>query len=176
MRSSSPSLARGRRPARTRSFLPPRRDAWKPATSNPEYYRKLWRKAHTFRVDLPRKKWCDYWHDHFDWDGVGNQSKLDRRRHLKALFHAFGRAQRELAAQPAPYQVFVNISRDDSMSDALYVHTPNPNAQNFPTDFAQRIFLSRVPPLLTGCVDLTRYRIAYQTDGKNTWYTVIPKA
>ncbi len=159
-----------------RSFLPPRRNARKPATPNNEYYRKLWRRAHNFRVNLPRKKWCDYWHTHFDWDGLGNLSTLHRRRHLKALFHAFGRAQRELAAQPTPYQVFVNISRRDSMADALYVHTPNPNAQNFPVNLESERFLTRVPPLLTGCVDLKRYRIAYQTDEKNTLYTVFPAA
>ncbi len=148
----------------------------KTATPDQTYYRKLWRKARTFRVDLPKKKWCDLWHEHFDWEGTGNQSKLDRRKHLKAIFHAFRRAQRELAAQSIPYQVFLNISLHDSASDAIYVHTPNPNSTDFPVDYGYCSFITHAPPLLAGCVDLNRYSIGRETIGKDTWYTVIPKS
>jgi hypothetical protein len=139
------------------------------------YYRQLRRKARTFRVDLPKKKWCDLWHDHFDSDGVGNHSAVDRQKHLAALFYAFRLVQRELSEQPVPYQVFLNISRQNSESDALYVHTPNPNSTEFPISFEGGIYLTDVPPLLMGRVDLNQYYILLQSQGKETWYTVIPK-
>lgn len=139
------------------------------------YYRQLRRKVRTFRVDLPKKKWCELWHDHFDWDGVGNHSAIDRNKHLAALFYAFRLAQRELAAQPIPYQVFLNISRQDSASDALYVHTPNPNSTEFPINFEGGIYLTYVPQLLMGRVDLDLYHILLQAQGNENSYTVIPK-
>lgn len=126
------------------------------------YYRQLRRKVRTFRVDLPKKKWCDLWHDHFDWNGVGNHSAIDRKKHLSALFYAFRLAQRELAAQSIPYQIFLNISCLDSGSDALYVHTPNPNSTEFPIVFEGGIYLTDVPPLLMGGVDLNCYHILRQ--------------
>jgi hypothetical protein len=149
--------------------------AVRPRPPNREYYRKLQRSAHTFRVDLPRKKWCNLWHTHLDWDGFGNLGPLHRRRHLAALFHAFRMAQRELAAQPMPYQIFLNISLRDSASDAIYVHTPNPHATEFPLSFDECAFLTHAPPLLAGRVDLDRYRICRKSHGKDVWYLVIPK-
>jgi hypothetical protein len=140
-----------------------------------KYYRALARKARLFRVDLVRRKWCDLWHDHFDWKGFGNRSPFHRRKHLVALCQAFRRAQRELAAQPMPYQVFINISRNDSGSDALYVHTPNPNETKFPIDFGQYKILSKAPPLLAGRFNLEDYCIYTQSNEENTWYTVVPR-
>lgn len=140
------------------------------------YYRQLRRKAHTFRVDLPTKKWCDLWHDHFDEDGTGNDSAIDRQKHLLALFYAFRLAQRELAAQPIPYQVFLSISLQDSASDALYVNTPNPNSTEFPIPLESGIYLTDVPQLLRGHADLNRHHIWLQRQGKNASYTVIPNS
>jgi hypothetical protein len=140
-----------------------------------EYYRKLYRRARFFRVDLANKKWCDLWHDHFDWNGFGNRSLLHRRKHLAILFQAFHRAQIELASQTTPYQIFINISRRDSGSDALYVHTPNPNSTKFPIDFSKYKLLTKAPSLLAGRFDLNNYSIYTESDKKDTWYMVVPK-
>jgi hypothetical protein len=139
-----------------------------------EYYRKLWKHARTFHVNLPKRKWCDLWHEHFDLNGFGNLSRYHRDKHLRILFHAFRLAQVELSAQTSPYQVFLNISRDDSGSDAIYVHTPNPNSSPFPADFGQYQFLSHVPPLLATHVDSSRYRIGQESFDDRVWYVVIP--
>ncbi len=140
------------------------------------YYRQLRRKARTFRVDLARKQWCDLWHVHFDWDGIGNDSVIDRKKHFSALFYAFRLAQLELASQPIPYQVFINISLQDSASDALYVHTPNPNLTEFPIPLEGGVHLADVPRLLRGHVDLKRHKILVKREGKEAFYTVIPKS
>lgn len=141
---------------------------------NKEYYRKLWKRARTFRVDLLKKQWCDLWHEHFDLNSFGDISWYHRHQHLRILFHAFRRAHAELAVQTTPYQVFLNISKDDSGADALYVHTPNPNLTTFPTEFTECKFLSVAPVLLASHVDLSRYRIGQQTFEGHIWYCVIP--
>lgn len=143
--------------------------------SSQEYYCNLWRKSHKFCVNLPQKKWCDLWHEHFDWKGIGNRSKLDRRKHLNALFHAFNRAQRELIVQEKPYQIFLNISFRDSASDAIYVHTQNSHSTQFPLSFDDCSLLSYLPPLLIGHVDRNRYCVMRQTEGKDVWFIIVPR-
>ncbi|WP_443939301.1 hypothetical protein [Pedobacter sp. MW01-1-1] len=76
--------------------------------------------------------WFDLWHTHFDWFGYGNHSFDKRKPHLDKLFRHF-----ELLKQKAPelktdYQIWATILDNDSASDALYLHTPNPNRDNFP--------------------------------------------
>lgn len=139
------------------------------------YYTRLWTVARTFRVDLPRKQWCDLWHHHFDLRGVGNRSFRDRRIHLKALFQAFRRAREELALEEMPYQLFLNISRTDSSADALYVHTPNPNKTSFPLSFDSCEPLKRLPPLLRGVCNLDQFLIGRDKEGKDVWYVVRTK-
>ncbi len=136
------------------------------------YYVKVWREARSFKVDIARKKWCDYFHQHFDWDGLGNKSWLDRRRHLAALLHAFRRAQIELMRFEGEYQVFASVSPADSMNDAVYVHTPNPNQTSFPmTPYGEEV--SNLPPLLAGRLDLSRYRVFRHGSGKDASFTIL---
>ena len=139
------------------------------------YYRQLFAKARQYCVDLPAKQWCDFWHEHFDWCGYGNHSHADRRRHLRALFMAFERATRELAAQPMPHQLFLNISRRDAGCDALYVHTANPNGTPFPHDFAGSRTTRHTPGLLRGLYDPHRHHLRIQRTLEDTWYIVLPR-
>jgi hypothetical protein len=121
---------------------------------------------------MARKRWCDYSHQHFDWDGFGNRSWLDRRRHFAALLHAFRRAQVELSTYPGEYQVFVCVTPDDSASDAVYIHTPNPNKTPFPmVPLGEQV--TNLPSLLASRLDLTRYRVFRHGSGASASYTII---
>lgn len=139
-----------------------------------KYWRDLWKSARCFSINLPEKDWCNYWHQHFDWDSRGKKSRFEHRKHLRPLMFAFARAQRELAVQPKPYQVFVRIYPTDPGSDALYVHTPNPHTA-FPEAFDDCQFVSTVPPLLMGLVSTQRYKIGVSEYEGDKWYTVISK-
>lgn len=132
----------------------------------------MWKKARSYKVGMARKAWCDYSHQHFDWEGWGNRSWLDRRRHLAALLHAFSRAQRELLAFSGPYQVFASITPDDSASDAVYVRTPNPNGPPFPME-PLGVRVSSLPPLLAGRIDLSRYEVFRHGAGPSASYTIL---
>ena len=149
----------------------PFRRAW-PTQPDAPYYAGIWRKARSFKADMARKRWCDLFHQHLDWDGFGNLSWRHRRRHLAVLLHAFRRAQVELASFPGPYQVFASITPDDSANDAVYVHTPNPNGTPFPmVPFGKRI--STLPPLLAGRLDQERYQVFRHGSGSSATYTII---
>ncbi len=86
------------------------------------------RDAGRFRLD---RGWFDLWHTHFDWHGHGNRNPTLRQRFLAALYKAFDRALLQ-ARRRTRIQVFLSVCRSDSAEDALYVHTPNPNKENYP--------------------------------------------
>ncbi len=144
-----------------------------PTQPDAGYYLRLRREAGAYRVNMPRKRWCDFSHEHFDWQGFGDRSWLDRRRHLAVLLKAFRRAQIELSNYQGEYQLFASITPGDSAGDAIYVHTPNPNGTPFPiASTGERV--SQLPPLLAGRIDLTRYRVFRDGHGSSATYTIIP--
>lgn len=137
------------------------------------YYFYLHRKTRNFRVDLAEKKWCDLWHQHFDWEGFGDLGWVHRRRHISALLVALSRARDELALSTKPYQLFASINIGDAGSDAVYVHTENPNGTEFPITHTGQALVS-LPPLLAGRIDLERYRVFAESSGKERYYVVEP--
>jgi hypothetical protein len=110
------------------------------------YYRALRREAETLRVDIDG--WFDNWHTHPDWAGDGNRGARDRRRHLAAGFTLFRRLLEQAGQARGPVQVFMLIDALDSSQDAVYVHTPNPNGDNFPMRYENAEWDVRVPVIL----------------------------
>lgn len=125
-------------------------------------------------VNLTDKKWCDYWHIHLDREGRGERSRLEHRKHIRPLMLAFARARSELANQLTPHQVFVCIHPSDPGSDALFVHTPNPQT-GFPATFEGCEFMNACPPLLMGLVDIERWKVGVSKFRGETVYTVLPR-
>lgn len=74
------------------------------------------------------------WHNHVDWDGEGNQSWEKRKFYLDKLISSFEEAKSELMNYPIPFQCWLWIDENDSSQDAIYIHTVNPNEQNFPIE------------------------------------------
>jgi hypothetical protein len=98
------------------------------------YYRTLRREAETFSV-RPMGQY-DYMHWHVDWSGLGNLRWRERREHLAALFTMFRRLLAETSEWSTPHQAWLQIDAYDGSQDAVYLHTANPNAENFPNPFA----------------------------------------
>jgi len=141
------------------------------------YYRLLKREASRFTVDMARRKWCDLWHEHFDWRGFGDRGFVHRRRHVNALLTALRRARVELSDHPGPYQVFAIVHVKDSANDGLYVHTPNPNGTDFPMEFPGAESVVGLPPLLSGRVDLHHYKVLRQRNGDGTeFFVIVPRS
>ena len=97
------------------------------------YYRALRREAERFAV-IP-SGWYDYMHWHGDWPGLGNLRWKERRAHLSALFTMFHRLLAATRNWATPHQAWLQIDAFDSSQDAVYLHTANPNTDNFPNGF-----------------------------------------
>lgn len=76
--------------------------------------------------------WFYLWHTHFDWSGYGNHSFKRRKPHLDKLFRHFDLLAEKVVSLNTDYQLWAMIFDFDSYSDALYLHTPYPNGDNFP--------------------------------------------
>lgn len=76
--------------------------------------------------------WFDNWHLHFDWKGFGNNSFKKRKPHLDKLFRHFELIEKETDKLKKDFQLYAVILDYDSYSDALFLHTQNPNNDNFP--------------------------------------------
>ena len=96
-------------------------------------YRALHRDASQFTVQP--EGWYDFMHWHVDWDGLGNLRWRERREHLSALFTMFKRLLTETASWPTPHQAWLQVDAFDGSQDAVYLHTANPNRDNFPATF-----------------------------------------
>lgn len=144
------------------------------ATKELKYWHNIWRRASHFKVDLPDKKWCDYWHTHFDWESRGTRSRSEHRKHIRPLMLAFARAKSELKRQAQSSQVFACIYPSDPESDALYIHTPNPYSA-YPALFDDCRFTNNCPPLLMGLVDMVQYRIGISGDGSSVSYKILTR-
>ncbi|MBD0296597.1 MAG: hypothetical protein ICV84_15595 [Flavisolibacter sp.] len=76
--------------------------------------------------------WFDFWHTHVDWKGHGNDSWEARLPYLNELVRLFNELKSELKQYPKEYQLWMLIDEQDSGEDAVYIHSPNPNEENFP--------------------------------------------
>lgn len=109
------------------------RRPWRKKRGKRRYYRTLARDAADFGEEL--SGWYDLMHWHVDWDGIGNLSWRSRRAHLAALFTTYERLLAQLDGWSEPHQCWVHIDPADSSFDAVYLHTKNPNRDNFPLSF-----------------------------------------
>lgn len=76
--------------------------------------------------------WFDNWHLHFDWKGYGNDSFKRRKPHLDKLFRHFDLLVDKTKHLKKDFQLYSILLDFDSYSDALFLHTPNPNNSQFP--------------------------------------------
>jgi hypothetical protein len=82
------------------------------------------------------RTWFDNWHLHFDWKGYGNDSFKRRKPHLDKLFRHFDILADRAKEIKTDFQLYSVLLDFDSSSDALYLHTPNPNNSQFPFKIA----------------------------------------
>lgn len=79
-----------------------------------------------------QNSWFDLWHTHVDWEGQGNRNWKLRQVYLNQLIELFTELKRELKQYPKDYQLWIIIDEQDSAEDAVYIHSKNPNEDNFP--------------------------------------------
>ena len=82
------------------------------------------------------ESWFDNWHLHFDWKGFGNSSFKKRKPHLDKLFRHFDILVEKTENFKAQFQLYAVLLDYHSHSDALFLHTPNPNNSQFPFEIS----------------------------------------
>jgi hypothetical protein len=100
------------------------------------YYRNLERQNDfdkpTFLNLEDTNTWLDNWHLHFDWRGYGNVCFKRRKPHLDKLFRHFQLLSEKTKSLKSEFQLYAIILDSHSSSDALFLHTLNPNNSQFP--------------------------------------------
>ncbi|MBP6899938.1 MAG: hypothetical protein KBC73_07625 [Burkholderiaceae bacterium] len=139
------------------------------------YYWKLQKKSRSFVVDLASKKWCDLYHQHFDWDGKGNEGRVHRVRHINAHLRALRKARIELQGHVTPYQLFAYIDLKASENDAVYIHTPNPNGTAFPAELSSDQDEVNPPPLLACRIDRGLFKVIKSSAPDSNAYYVVSR-
>jgi hypothetical protein len=104
------------------------------------YLRGVQRRAASFDLDVRPDMWWDLWHYHADWDGWGNRGWRLRYAHIRALSTVFQTIASRSPEFHLPFQAWIFLSGVDAGADATYLHTPNPNAQNFPLCLPDLLF------------------------------------
>jgi hypothetical protein len=74
----------------------------------------------------------DLWHTHADWGGKGNRDWSTRKIHLEQILEIFEQLKGHLKFYPHEFQLWIMIDENSSGDDSVYIHTKNPNADNFP--------------------------------------------
>lgn len=126
------------------------------------YFRNLQKEQQlsAYPLDFSPDSWFDFWHVHLDFDGHGNGHLKMRKAHVQALFHLMKELETALHTWGQPYQIWIELSRLDASSDAVFVHTNNPNADNFPCSVPSLAESVRpLPNYLHTIDDLEQYQI-----------------
>ena len=78
--------------------------------------------------------WFDYWHTHLDWYGRGNSRPENQTEIAAATIRLLQYAETISQNRLEPIQIWATLS-SNTMDNAVYIHSPNPNASIFPHDF-----------------------------------------
>lgn len=136
------------------------------------YFRNLWRetKPELYNLDFGKEGWFDLWHTHLDFYGVGNNSLKIKREHIKANIALLYSLLEELQTLEKPYQSWIEIVDEDASLDAIYIHTPNPNEDNFPLKIEKLNWNCTVPKYLKDIIDLKEFNVGhYKWDLYNSY-------
>lgn len=125
------------------------------------YFRRLWSLVEGYQLHVEDDSWYDFWHRHLDFWGIGNNRLKVRREHIKAHIVLYSKFLEQLKSLNKPYQTWVCIHEEDSGADAVYVHTPNPNAKDFPANFEFINWSCELPRTFSDLIDMTQYNVGY---------------
>ncbi|WP_449403605.1 hypothetical protein [Exiguobacterium artemiae] len=126
------------------------------------YFRQLHAEQHlsAHALDFSSDSWFDFWHIHLDFHGRGNGHLKIRKAHVRALFQLMDELDAALKEWAQPYQLWIELSRLDAGLDAVFIHTNNPNDNNFPfTNPTLTEPMGRLPYYLQTIDGLEQYQI-----------------
>lgn len=139
------------------------------------YFRNLWKEVDTCDLKLDNEAWFDFWHVHLDFFGIGGNNLKIRREHIKAHLILYKRLLEQLEGFEKPYQSWISIHEQDPISDAVYVHMPNPNDEYFPYKIQELEWNCKLPNTFKDLIDLQKFDVAYYESAVEKVYFIQSK-
>lgn len=139
------------------------------------YFRNLWNEVHSCDLKLDNQSWFDFWHIHLDFFGIGENRLKIRREHIKAHIALYNNILKQLEGFERPYQSWICIHENDPMTDAVYVHTPNPNDDYFPHKNEELVWDCELPNTFKDIIDLDALDVAYYKSSYDEVYFIQSK-
>ena len=123
----------------------------------------MWRELSVEKYDLDfgLEGWFDSWHTHLDFYGFGNNSVKIRREHIKAHIVLYNSVLERLRTFQKPYQSFIELVDEDAGLDAVYIHTPNPNDDNFPLEIENLSWDCTIPKYIKDLINLNEFNVGH---------------
>lgn len=141
------------------------------------YFRNLWKEttAGQYDVDFGKEGWFDLWHTHLDFYGLGKNSLKIRREHIKAHIALHNSLSGKLETLGKPYQSWFELVEEDAGLDAVYIHTPNPNEDNFPLKIENIEWDCTVPKSFKDLINLNEFNVGHYKWESNNSYVIQSK-
>ncbi|MEC2056519.1 hypothetical protein I6J18_22680 [Peribacillus psychrosaccharolyticus] len=142
------------------------------------YFRKLWRELNVeqYNLDFGQEGWFDTWHTHLDFYGFGNNSMKIRREHIRAHIVLYNSLLEKLRTFDKPYQLWIGLVDEEAGLDAVYIHTPNPNEDNFPLKMEDLNWDCTVPNYLKDLINLSEFSVGHYKWESNNHYIIHSKS
>lgn len=141
------------------------------------YFRNLWRAVALghYDLDFGNEGWFDLWHTHLDFFGVGNNSLKIRREHIKAHLALYKNLIEKLDTLDKPYQSWIKLDDEDAGLDAVYIHTSNPNEDNFPLNIENLNWNCIIAKSFKDLINLKEFNVGHYIWGSNGSYIIQSK-
>lgn len=108
--------------------------------------------------------WFSYWHTHPDWKSKGNKCPENRQSAIELSYRLLLVAENLCEQRSDTIQCWATIC-EDTGSNAIYLHTENPNGTPYPYAFdGYEWNIEAENPILSKVVNLSTHEV-----GKLTW-------
>ncbi len=94
------------------------------------------------RLDI--MSWFDYWHTHIDWRGRCKAHPENIQAVISTGIRLLQHLELRAKNRPEPIQLWATIC-SNTMDNAVYAHSKNPNGNDYPHDFQGVIWDYPVP-------------------------------
>jgi hypothetical protein len=115
------------------------------------------------------------WHTHLDFSGLGNKSLKIRKEHIKAHIVLYKDLLEKCQTLGKPYQAWIDLVEQDASSDSVYIHTSNPNEDNFPLKIENINWDCTVPKYIKDLINLNEFNVGHYTLESNNYFIIQSK-
>lgn len=102
--------------------------------------------------------WFDFWHTHPDWKGKGNKNSETKIWITNITYELLKFTEELTESESNRLQVWATIC-ENTGTNAIYVHSKNPNETPFPFDFFNTVWDVKLSPEDGIKIDYTKHQV-----------------